>query len=325
MTAIERTLADSLLWDESPGGLDRSQELVYPVVGLGSVLFNSLDTETDVEFICENLEGWAGLPPGDPTAMNREFDYGSWSGPGWYGPRTLLLTGVLLAPSRLALQLALHKVRAQHWRTLRESAILAVAEVDSEKRLGVRTSTNGMSTAYLTPTCLRVEIELTAAWPVKRGLPKQASTGPPGRSAGRHYPRPSADAALWPGPGPDPNPAGAFRRYGPLAESGNLYLTNDGNAPVRPQFHIAGPCTNPTIWHSQQHRHLTFLLTLADGDRLFVDADTHAVLLNDIANRRHTLATDAAWFDLDPGPNTVQYRPEAGAGTLTVYYSDGWW
>ena len=70
MTAIERTLADSLLWDESPGGLDRSQELVYPVVGLGSVLFNSLDTETDVEFICENLEGWAGLPPGDPTAMN---------------------------------------------------------------------------------------------------------------------------------------------------------------------------------------------------------------------------------------------------------------
>lgn len=306
----EFTLADSDVWD-AEAGLDQSNQLTYPLVGWGETLWNSYDPETNVEFICENLEGWAGLPAGDPSSVNREFDYGSFSGRGWYGPRLLTLTGVLLARNRDDLQRALHKVRATHWRTLMETAVLAVAEVDGEKRLGVRTTTSTMNASYLTPTCLRVEVELQAAWPIKRGLPQTGITDVPGGAVGRHYPRPTAD--------------NGFRLYGPLGSSGNLVLTNVGNAPVRPQFEITGPVVNPSIWHAQQNRHLGLVIELGEQDRLWLDADTHAIVLNGVANRRSVLATDSAWFDLTPGLNTIQYRPSSGEGTLQVFFNAGWW
>ena len=174
----------------------------------------------------------------------------------------------------------------------------------------VRTHHPLLGVDYLTPTVARVTFELVAPWPIKRGASHSESTGGQERGEGRTYPRPDVNG-WW--------------AYGRAGSSGNIVATNAGNAPVRPQFLIAGPCVNPQIIAATQNRRLDFDITLAEGDVLGVDADTHAVVLNDVANRRYLLTADSAWFDLLPGENLLQYRPDDNSGTLTVYWSDGWW
>jgi hypothetical protein len=281
-----------------------------PPVRFGNTVWQTFD-EAGVEWICENLEGWADLPQGDPTSVNREFDHGSWSGRGWYGPRTLVLTGVLFAPDRATLQTALHFLRAEHAAALANTTVLIVEELDGAKWLRVRTTTAVMGVVYLHPNVVRVTVELSASWPVKQSSVHTETTSGPTESGGRHYNRPSVD--------------GQFRRYGPIGESGNLDLFNAGNAPTRPRFTFTGPSTNPAVIAADQGRRLQFALTLTDDYRLWVDTDSRAVLLNDVASRRYTLTADSAWFALLPGYNRLQYRPGSGSGTLTVEYTDGWW
>jgi hypothetical protein len=287
----------------------------------GEIGWQLLDQGTGVEFICENLDGWAGLPPANPTSIDRPFDYGTFSGRGWYLARQLNLTGVLLAPNREQLQEALHNLRKQHWLCLREMALLTVNELDVAKWLKVRTTTSGMTATYITPSALRVEIELLAPWPVKQSDSRQVATGAAEAGSGRHYPRPTADMI----PGDPGSRDGAFRRYGPLSASGNIQTELMGNAPVRPRFRIEGPVTNPIIYAADQNRRLAFGIVLQAGDMLDVDADAHSVILNNLESRRYTLTNDSAWFDLHPGVNDIQYRSSSNSGSLTMFFADGWW
>jgi hypothetical protein len=306
--ALDRALAISPLWDTQPVS---GASLATPVIGLGQLTWNATDAETGVDFICEDLTGWADLPASNAPVLNRTFDHGAWSGPGWYGPRVLELHGALAAPDRASLQAALHKVRGEHARALTESSVLSVLELDGEKRLGVRAGSPILAVHYVSAIAARVTFELVAPWPVKRSADRSGSAGAHERGIGRRYPRPSADDA--------------FRRYGAPSRTGDLHLINAGNAPVRPTFVFAGPSRNPQVAAVRQGRTLRFLIDLAAQDRLFVDEDTHAVLLNEVGNRRHVLSHDSAWFDLLPGDNWLQYRSDDNSGTLTVTYTDGWW
>lgn len=287
-----------------------SARLAEPVVRFDGITWQSTD-DNGVDWICEDLEGWADLPDSDAPATRRTFDHGAWSGPGWFGPRHLILTGALIAPDRAALQMALHRLRGVYAAALADAAVLGVDELDGEKRLGVRAANARLTVQYVTPTAARVVMELVAPWPVKRSPDRLATTAGHERGEGRHYPRPSADDG--------------FRRYGVAGRTGDLHLNLAGNAPIRPRFLIDGPADTPAIIAADQSRALTFLIRLASGDRLYIDADTHAVLLNDVANRRLVLSPTSAWFDLLPGLNHIQYRPLDANGSLTVLYGDGWW
>jgi hypothetical protein len=284
--------------------------LYEPVIRLDGITWQSTDHD-GVDWICESLEGWADMPESNAPAMGRTFDHGAWSGPGWFGPRPLVLHGAIVAPDRRRLAAALDELRAAYAEALEHSAVLAVEELDGEKRLGVRAGNDRLAVSYVAPVAARVSISLFAPWPVKRSPELTASTVGYERGLGRHYNRPSVD--------------GEFRRYGPAGALGNLFLDLTGNAPIRPRFLIEGPCERPAIIAADQNRRLIFDITLAPGDLLGVDVDTHSVLLNDLANRRFVLTADSAWFDLHPGMNVLQYRPADNGGRITVYYANGWW
>jgi hypothetical protein len=107
---------------------------------------------------------------------------------------------------------------------------------------------------------------------------------------------------------------------------GSTALAMNGNAVCRPSFVITGPATNPKIAHVEQGLHLGFNITLASTDQLFIDEATRTVLLNNTTNSRYVLTPDSAWFELQPGTNTIQYSDSSSnSGSLDIHWSDAWW
>jgi hypothetical protein len=286
-----------------------SAPTISPPVTFGGIDWHTTDSE-GVEWYCENLSGWSDLPETDAELMARALDYGAYYGDTYYAARLLVLDGAIVAPNQYALISALNDLRSQHWQSLRADVPLTVSEADGPKYLNVRAGKTAMTVHYISPLAVRVSIELYAAWPVKRNdvksLTAQATT--PGH--GRTYPRGGS------------NP---WWRYGESGSTGDMRVTNNGNAIVRPQFVIAGPVTNPRIINADQNRVLAFNIALMAGDLLGIDTDTHAVVLNNVGNRRYVLSSDSAWFELMPGVNTIQYRSDTNSGSLTCYFTDGWW
>ena len=281
-----------------------------PVVEFGTVRFNTADDVDGVMHACENLTGWADMPESDSHLYTRSQDYGAWYGDPFYGPRILELHAALVAPTRASLAAAINRLKAAHWRALRDGIDLAVTEVDGRRMLTVRPTGQAMTVHYLNPTAARIELEMAAGWPVKRSTSRTLTAVGHSPGVGRRYPR-GGDLP--------------FRTYGAAGTSGDMRPANAGNAIVRPVAVIAGPVTNPQIIAPNQHRRLAFATQLGAGDQLAVDFDSHTVVLNQAGNRLYVLTPDSAWFDLLPGENLIQYRSETNSGTCTLIFTDGWW
>lgn len=99
--------------------------------------------------------------------------------------------------------------------------------------------------------------------------------------------------------------------YGAGGLSGVQVIANTGNYPTRPTFVIHGPCTDPLVEHIEQSRRLKFNLALAATDALTVDLLNRTVTLNGTTSRRNTLSLDSAWWQLDPGDNSIRFAADA--------------
>jgi hypothetical protein len=283
--------------------------LTLPVVTLGDIWWNTTD-QAGVDWICENLAGWSGLPATDVAMLGRTFDHGAWSGPGWYAARDLELTGSLVASDRPTLLASLDVIAGQLAAATSGTVPLAVTDEWGTRTLEVR-SAGAVETSFIAQGAARVVIPLAAPWPIKLGPPQQAHAAGYVAGQGRAYPRPDQ----W-----------GFRGYGPSGTSGDLHLVLGGTAPVRPRFTFYGPSLNPQVIAPGQGLHLDFRIELAAADVLVADADTRAVVLNIAANRRFVLSNDSAWFDLLPGvDNLIQYRPDDQGGAVVVDFAEGWW
>jgi hypothetical protein len=280
-----------------------------PPVDFGEISWQTTDAN-GVEWYCENLAGWSDLPETDAVLISRALDYGGYFSDTYYEGRVLTLSGAIVAPDQFSLQRALNALRSQHWQCLRASVPLAVSEVDGWKYLDVRAGKTPLGVTYISPLAVRVTIELFAAWPVKHNQVKTLTAQASSAGAGRTYPR----------GGPNP-----WWQYGASGSTGDMRPVNDGNAVVRPQFTITGPVVNPRIINADQGRMLRFNINLVAGDILGIDTDTHSVVLNQVGNRRYVLSADSAWFELLPGTNLIQYRSDSNSGSLTCYFTDGWW
>lgn len=110
--------------------------------------------------------------------------------------------------------------------------------------------------------------------------------------------------------------------YGEQATT-QFSATNAGSAaaPLRATF--VGPLTNPTLacpaWR------IGFDITLAEGESLVVDTSEGTALLDGLADRLHTIQTDADPLErclLAPGTTTLTLTAEAGQGHVQVAYHD---
>lgn len=130
--------------------------------------------------------------------------------------------------------------------------------------------------------------------------------------------------------------------FGTVAPSG-VTVTNSGNTEIRPVLVITGPVTNPSVENASIAGNpvLTFSnpnqtgYTVAAGDQLVVDLDTHSILYyvggvssgSAPASRGNWLVAGSTWWNLPPGNNLIQFLSRDSssvAGTCTVQWASGY-
>lgn len=160
-----------------------------------------------------------------------------------------------------------------------------------------------------TPTTATVSLALVADDPrIRSGNTKRFTTGAPASAGGLKWP------ATWPA------------TWGARVTSGQLSLTNEGNAPADILWRIDGPISEPYLIDVETGATLRTSLVLGSGDWLIIDTATHRVLANgdENASRRDRVYGD--WFKADPGTTLVQFggsNPGPGA-SVTAEWSDTW-
>ena len=128
--------------------------------------------------------------------------------------------------------------------------------------------------------------------------------------------------------------------FGTTAPSG-VNITNSGNFETRPVLVITGPVTNPSVSNATTGDTLTFSnptqtgYTIASGDQLVVDLDSHSVLYyvggvssgSAPASRGNWVVSGSSWWNLPPGTSLVQFLSRDSvsvAGTVQVQYASGY-
>ena len=115
------------------------------------------------------------------------------------------------------------------------------------------------------------------------------------------------------------------------AAGGSVTVHNGGNAPAPWTGRLDGPLTFPDITHEESGKRLSldFVanggINLPAGQWIDLDSSKRSVLLNGTADRRTQLTVDSDWWQLDPGDNTFALDADAGTGTLTVTWRDGYY
>lgn len=123
------------------------------------------------------------------------------------------------------------------------------------------------------------------------------------------------------------------RRYNPdrsgvlIPAGGSEQVSNAGNIATHPIIRIDGPVTNPTIHNQTLDRRLSFLLALADGDRLTITTADGTAMVGDDSVMSTLTGTSAPVSDLviGRGTNTISYSADAGGAAGAVFlYRDAW-
>lgn len=115
--------------------------------------------------------------------------------------------------------------------------------------------------------------------------------------------------------------------FGAASVTGQMTVTNNGNAESYPIYTITGGGVNPSIYNATTGKTLSFIYTLADGETLVVDTLNRTVYLNNVTSRYGALDfSTSSWGGLVPGDNDLRlifYSYNAGA-SLRVDWRDAW-
>lgn len=110
-------------------------------------------------------------------------------------------------------------------------------------------------------------------------------------------------------------------------ESGQVSLTNPGNAPGPVRLRIDGPVTGPVITHVASGAQLVFASTLSigAGEWLDIDMEQHTVLANGQSSRSSWVRS-RGWSQFEPGENTWSFSAAVfdPASKLTVMAYPAW-
>lgn len=185
---------------------------------------------------------------------------------------------------------------------------------------GIQTTSNVFVTERQTVTDLSYQMAASAggvarvmlkfeSLEVRRfGAALQASTGLPLSTGGLTWP------ATWP------------IEWNSTIISGQISLTNPGNATGPVLIQINGPVTSPTLSHVQSGLTVAFNgLTVNDGDFLMVDMENRVASYNGQSSRNSSISS-RGWFGFIPGVNTFAFGAPTYSGmpNITVTATPAW-
>lgn len=107
--------------------------------------------------------------------------------------------------------------------------------------------------------------------------------------------------------------------------SGQVTLTNPGNATGPVVARLDGPLIGPQVTHVASGLQLVFKtsLQLLAGEWLIVDMEAQTALANGQVSRNAYIES-RGWSGFDPGDNTWAFAAQSGSGLLTITGTPSW-
>ncbi|HEY9371596.1 phage distal tail protein [Streptomyces sp.] len=125
----------------------------------------------------------------------------------------------------------------------------------------------------------------------------------------------------------DPRRYNVIRSGFDIPAGGTVPLENAGNVASHPLLRVDGPVVNPSISNSTLGRTLSFLITLADGERMEIDTDAGNATVAGVSVLSTLTGASAPVSDfvLERGTNELSYAPDdGGAAGVVALYRDAW-
>jgi hypothetical protein len=266
-------------------------------------LLGSLDvTGLDAYGVQWSVHDSPGLGAPRPTIapVMKPRQSGAWAGLSYSGARHVALSGIVVAPTQDLLTAAFDRLIDA---ASLDTFVLTVVE-GSRTRFHYVRREDEVITAYITDTIASWSIQFVALDPRKFGTALTGSTLLPSSTGGLTVP---------------------FTVPFTIAStvvSGQVSLTNPGNATGSVILRIDGPCTGPVVTRTGvTGSSLIFAssLVLNAGEWLTVNGDKQTALANDQANRASYI-TARGWPKFEPGVNVFSFAAPVfnAASLLTV-------
>jgi hypothetical protein len=264
--------------------------------------------EQGTEWWLAKLDGWHGSPDGRLSTVDRPADHGQFDGPTYLTSRVITASGTAIATDRTGALLARDIVSSLCWDPSRLYTLRVTEPGRPTRRASVRLNT-GIKVAEVSDVAFDFQIQWKAPDPRRYAdIETILTLSPPtGAVGGITYPL---------------TVPFSFNTTGLSTSSATA--VNAGTIATRPLVILHGPLVDPQIGNVSAQRTLSFLLTIAGGDSLTVDFDRRTVLLNGTASRASALTATAAWWELAPGGNDLQFTAGGGDGLCEVRYRSSW-
>lgn len=279
-----------------------------------SVVLGVLDLQTveagGVQWVTSSVTGWDDGAGSTLAAQQKPRSHGAWAGAAYNTARHIAAKGWVEAPSEDALTDALDRLKSAC--TL-EDTVFTVVKGSASRWATVRRSDQVLTDSQALDA--EWSIQVVAVDPRKFGAELTASTALPSSTAGLTLPYTlpyTIDA---------------------VTVSGQVSLTNPGNATGPVHLRIDGPVTGPVVTHVGSGLALVFAssLVLGVGDFVTVNMDgsaqagmaPHEVLAQGQSSRNGWI-TSRGWSGLESGPNTWSFSAVSGSGLLTVTAVEAW-
>lgn len=264
----------------------------------------SLNTGADSDGVlmtCATLDGW-GSPGSKGGGVSREGEHGESPAPNpKLQARTLQLSGLIKAPTILLRQQAEHRLQAA----------LSLNQFDLTVVDGIPLTVTAQRSGEITrvddtDTQATWQAELRCPDPRRYGASQQLLLNLPSVTGGVRFP------IRFP------------VQFTGSSTSGDGTVTNSGNEPAPSVVTFTGPLTNPKLTNLQTEQWVQYNDTLTDGEFVVLYLRIPMLaLLQGTAIRTGKVSTGGGGtWGIQPGPNAIAFRADAGSGTASLAFSD---
>lgn len=270
--------------------------------GTNTIEFGQVDGD-GIAWLWQQLVGWDGVDVSGGVTQ-KSGDHGGWPGPQFYAPRVMTWTVMASAPTQGLRDLARSKLQAAV-----PVSDLATFRYDEPipKTAQVRRS-GKISETYPTLTDVAFSVLLVAPDPRKYSAQQHTATvAATGASSSIGITPPFTLPFTFPAQPP----------------YGSVVCPNEGDFGSPPVITITGPITSPGLVNVTTGQQVSWTgLIIPAGSVLVADFSTRLAQLNGVYRPADARS---AWWELEPGDNTVQITGQNDSGaTMSVSWRDSW-
>lgn len=260
--------------------------------------------------------------------QDRPLDHGSVFGTDFMTGRTLTLE-IMVVATASTLQTTLDTLSAE-WAPILNTTTLSMKHPGSverfvrgrPRRFAVEPQTWGLG-------YVKVAAEFVCPTPYIFGTQRTGATTPMDQTIGGlsftadTFPsHPGAGGLTFTADTYPTHPGAGGLTFTQAVGTGSLLLNNQGGYNAPWEILLSGPLTGPALQHTGTGQRIALSGNLAAGETLLLKSEDHTVTMG--GANRYSLLSEAEWFDIAPGDNTVRLTSDTAGetGTFSITFYD---